>query len=98
MVRRRNEISQEADFYGSMDGASKFVRGDAVAGLLITGINLIGGLIVGSLQMGMTLADAANKFSILTIGDGLVAQIPAWFQYHFEKQGLFYHHQRKLTQ
>ena len=75
--KRRSEIAQEADFYGSMDGASKFVRGDAIAGLLITAINLIGGLIVGSLQMGMTLAEAASKFSILTIGDGLVAQIPA---------------------
>ena len=75
--KRRTEIAQEADFYGSMDGASKFVRGDAVAGLLITAINLIGGLVVGSLQMGMTLSDAANKFSTLTIGDGLVAQIPA---------------------
>lgn len=75
--KRRTEIAQEADFYGSMDGASKFVRGDAVAGLLITAINLIAGLIVGSLQMGMPLADAVSKFSILTIGDGLVAQIPA---------------------
>ena len=75
--KRRTEIAQEADFYGSMDGASKFVRGDAVAGLLITAINLIGGLIVGSLQMGMPLAEAANQFSTLTIGDGLVAQIPA---------------------
>ena len=74
---RRSEIAQEADFYGSMDGASKFVRGDAVAGLLITAINLIGGLVIGSLQMGMTLSEAANRFSTLTIGDGLVAQIPA---------------------
>ncbi len=74
---RRTEISQEADFYGSMDGASKFVRGDAVAGLLITAINLIGGLVIGSLQMGMSLSDAVNKFGTLTIGDGLVAQIPA---------------------
>lgn len=75
--RRRSEIAQEADFYGSMDGASKFVRGDAVAGLLITAINLIGGIIVGSLQEGLLLSEAVNKYSLLTIGDGLVAQIPA---------------------
>jgi flagellar biosynthesis protein FlhA len=75
--RRRTEIAQEADFYGSMDGASKFVRGDAVAGLLITAINLIGGIIVGSLQEGLLLSEAVNKYSLLTIGDGLVAQIPA---------------------
>jgi len=75
--RRRSEIAQEADFYGSMDGASKFVRGDAVAGLLITAINLIGGIIVGSLQEGLLLSEAISKYSLLTIGDGLVAQIPA---------------------
>ena len=74
---RREEISKEADFYGAMDGASKFVRGDAVAGLLIVFINIIGGLIVGSLQQGMTLADAASVYTLLTVGDGLVSQIPA---------------------
>ncbi len=75
--RRREEISKEADFYGAMDGASKFVRGDAIAGLLITLINLIGGLLIGMAQRGMTLSDAASTYTLLTIGDGLVAQIPA---------------------
>ncbi|HEX8980137.1 MAG TPA: flagellar biosynthesis protein FlhA [Parasulfuritortus sp.] len=75
--RRRSEIAEEADFYGSMDGASKFVRGDAVAGIIIMLINLIGGLIVGMLQHGMGLADAASRYTLLTIGDGLVAQVPA---------------------
>jgi flagellar biosynthesis protein FlhA len=75
--RRRSEISEEADFYGSMDGASKFVRGDAVAGIIIMLINLIGGLIVGMIQHDMTLADAASRYTLLTIGDGLVAQVPA---------------------
>ncbi len=75
--KRRQEVIQEADFYGSMDGASKFVRGDAIAGLLILFINLIGGVIIGVFQNGMTLSDASMNFSILTIGDGLVAQIPA---------------------
>ena len=75
--QRRREIASEADFYGAMDGAAKFVRGDAIAGLLITGINIIGGLIIGTLQIGMDLGDAARKYSLLTIGDGLVAQIPA---------------------
>lgn len=75
--KRRAEVTQEADFYGSMDGASKFVRGDAVAGLLIMGINIIGGLIVGVMQHDMALADAAKNYTLLTIGDGLVAQIPA---------------------
>jgi flagellar biosynthesis protein FlhA len=74
---RREEISQEADYYGSMDGASKFVRGDAIAGLVITGINIIGGLIIGTLQKGMPVADAATTYTILTIGDGLVSQLPA---------------------
>lgn len=74
---RRLEITQEADFYGSMDGASKFVRGDAIAGILIMGINVIGGLIIGVLQHGMPFAKAAEVYTILTIGDGLVAQIPA---------------------
>ncbi len=75
--QRRRDISREADFYGAMDGASKFVRGDAIAGLLITGINIIGGLVIGTLQVGMTLGDAARKYTLLTVGDGLVAQIPA---------------------
>jgi flagellar biosynthesis protein FlhA len=74
---RREEITQEADFYGSMDGASKFVRGDAVAGILILFINVIGGLIIGMVQHGMPLADAARVYALLTIGDGLVAQIPS---------------------
>jgi flagellar biosynthesis protein FlhA len=75
--RRRTEISQEAEFFGSMDGASKFVRGDAVAGILIMLINIIGGLAVGMLQHNLDLATAANNYTLLTIGDGLVAQIPA---------------------
>src|ERR687885_381356 len=75
--RRRAEIAREADFYGAMDGASKFVKGDAMAGILITGINLIGGLVVGMLQQGMPISEAAHTFSLLTVGDGLCAQIPA---------------------
>jgi len=75
--KRREETAVEADFYGSMDGASKFVRGDAIAGILIMGINLIGGLIVGIAQHGMDIGDAARTYTILTIGDGLVAQVPA---------------------
>lgn len=75
--KRRENISQEADFYGAMDGASKFVRGDAIAGLLITLINLIGGLLIGVLQRGLSVSDSASLYTLLTIGDGLVAQIPA---------------------
>jgi len=75
--KRRVEIIQEADFYGSMDGASKFVRGDAVAGLLILFINLIGGIVIGIFQHNMPFALAVKTFSLLTIGDGLVAQIPS---------------------
>lgn len=75
--KRRAEVAQEADFYGSMDGASKFVRGDAVAGLLILVINIIGGLIVGMAQHGLGFSDAATTYTLLAIGDGLVAQIPA---------------------
>lgn len=75
--KRRAEVAQEADFYGSMDGASKFVRGDAVAGLLIMFINIIGGLVVGVAQHGLDLSVAAKNYTLLTIGDGLVAQIPA---------------------
>jgi flagellar biosynthesis protein FlhA len=75
--RRREEIAQEADFYGSMDGASKFVRGDAIAGILILVINIIGGLMIGTLQHAMAIGDAATNYVLLTIGDGLVAQIPS---------------------
>jgi flagellar biosynthesis protein FlhA len=74
---RRAEVATEADFYGSMDGASKFVRGDAVAGILITVINVIGGFAVGMAQHGMAAGDAAEVYTLLTIGDGLVAQIPS---------------------
>jgi flagellar biosynthesis protein FlhA len=74
---RRTEVRAEADFYGSMDGASKFVRGDAVAGILILFINLIGGLAIGTLGHGLTLSAAAKTYTLLTIGDGLVAQLPA---------------------
>ena len=76
-IQRRQEIREEADFYGSMDGASKFVRGDAVAGILVVFINLFGGIIIGAAQHGMSLADAGRTYALLTIGDGLVAQIPA---------------------
>ena len=75
--KRRSEIAQEADFFGSMDGASKFVRGDAVAGLLIMVINVIGGLIVGVAQHDLSFAESGRVYTLLTIGDGLVAQIPA---------------------
>jgi flagellar biosynthesis protein FlhA len=74
---RRSEIEQEANFYGAMDGASKFVRGDAIAGIVITLINILGGLIVGVLQQGMPVMDAAHTYTLLTVGDGLVTQIPA---------------------
>ena len=74
---RRRDIQREADFYGAMDGASKFVKGDAVAGLLITFINIIGGLCIGVFQRGMPAGRAAELYSLLTIGDGLVSQIPA---------------------
>ncbi|HQR05102.1 MAG: flagellar biosynthesis protein FlhA [Proteobacteria bacterium] len=75
--KRRSTVAQEADFYGSMDGASKFVRGDAIAGILILLINIVGGLIVGVIQHDMAAAQAAKNYTLLTIGDGLVAQIPA---------------------
>ena len=74
---RRASISREAEFYGAMDGASKFVRGDAIAGIVITLINIIGGLIIGVLQKDLTLASAVKNYTLLTIGDGLVSQIPA---------------------
>ena len=75
--RRRQDISREADFYGSMDGASKFIRGDAIAGIIIMVINIIGGFLIGVLQKGMTVSDAIQTYTILTVGEGLVAQIPA---------------------
>jgi len=75
--QRRTEVSNEANFYGAMDGASKFVRGDAIAGLIITAINIVGGLIIGVAQRGLPLADAAQKYTLLTIGDGLVSQFPS---------------------
>ncbi|MCF6208712.1 MAG: flagellar biosynthesis protein FlhA [Ghiorsea sp.] len=75
--QRREDVAREAEFYGSMDGAAKFVRGDAVAGLIITAINLIAGIVIGTAQQGMSMGDAINVYSILTVGDGLVSQIPA---------------------
>ena len=74
---RRDEVTQEADFYGSMDGASKFVKGDAIAGIVILAINLIGGLFIGMIQHGLSFGQAVEVYTLLTIGDGLVAQIPA---------------------
>jgi flagellar biosynthesis protein FlhA len=74
---RRAEVSAEADFYGAMDGASKFVKGDAIAGIIIIIINLVGGIAIGMLQRGMEIGDALNTYALLTIGDGLVTQIPA---------------------
>jgi len=74
---RRVKIQKEADFYGAMDGASKFVRGDAVAGILIMLVNVIGGFVIGAVQMGLSLAESLQKFTLLSIGDGLVSQIPA---------------------
>ncbi|MFN8025650.1 MAG: flagellar biosynthesis protein FlhA [Acidimicrobiia bacterium] len=74
---RRKEVADEADFYGAMDGASKFVKGDAIAAIVIVIINLVGGFLTGVLQMGMSPADALNQFSLLTVGDGIVSQIPA---------------------
>jgi flagellar biosynthesis protein FlhA len=75
--RRREEITRYADFYGAMDGAAKFVRGDAVAGLIITAINLIGGFVIGMVQLGLSAGDAARTYTSLSVGDGLVSQIPA---------------------
>ena len=84
--RRREEISQESDFFGSMDGASKFVRGDAIAGLLILLINIIGGLVIGISQHDLSFTEAGKIYALLTIGDGLVAQIPTLllFLFHLE--------------
>jgi flagellar biosynthesis protein FlhA len=76
-IERRAEVVQEADFYGAMDGASKFVRGDAVAGILVLAINIIGGLVIGTLDHGLSISEAGRVYTLLTIGDGLVAQIPA---------------------
>lgn len=75
--KRRDTLAQEADFYGSMDGASKFVKGDAIAGIIITIVNIIGGFLIGVFQYDMSIAQSASTFTILTIGDGLVGQIPA---------------------
>ncbi|HEU5084065.1 MAG TPA: flagellar biosynthesis protein FlhA [Acidimicrobiales bacterium] len=75
--RRRTEVAAEADFYGAMDGSSKFVKGDAIAGIVITLVNLLGGFVVGVMQRGMPMGDALSTYSLLTIGDGLVSQIPA---------------------
>ena len=70
-------MEQEADFYGAMDGASKFVRGDAIAAILITLINVLGGFAIGIMQKGMSVSEALQRFTLLSIGDGLVSQIPA---------------------
>lgn len=75
--QKREDIRREADFYGAMDGASKFVRGDAIAGIIITLINILGGLIIGVLQQGLDIGEAAQLYTLFTVGDGLVAQIPA---------------------
>ena len=75
--RMRREMDRESRLYGAMDGAMKFVKGDAIAGILISFVNIIGGLVVGSTKMGMTLTEAAQRYSLLTIGDGLVSQIPS---------------------
>src|SRR6185503_4911816 len=74
---RRKHLEDESAFYGAMDGASKFVRGDAIAGLLVVFINVIGGMIIGIAQQGLSFAEAARSYTILTVGDGLVTQIPA---------------------
>ncbi|HAT1849696.1 TPA: flagellar biosynthesis protein FlhA [Legionella pneumophila] len=76
-IKRRTEVAQEADFYGSMDGASKFVRGDAIAGILVLIINIVGGLIIGVFQYNMNINDAVHNYILLTVGDGLVAQVPS---------------------
>jgi flagellar biosynthesis protein FlhA len=75
--QRREDIAREADFYGAMDGASKFVKGDAIAGILIVMINLIGGIVIGVMQQGLGFSEAIQRYSLLTVGDGLAAQIPA---------------------
>jgi len=75
--KRRDEISRQADFYGAMDGSSKFVKGDAIAGLLITAINIVGGIFIGAFQRGLPIGQALSQYTILTVGDGLVTQVPA---------------------
>ena len=75
--RRRRELEEESSFFGAMDGAAKFVRGDAIAGLLITFINIVGGIIIGVGQMGVSFSEAVETYTLLTVGDGLVSQIPA---------------------
>lgn len=75
--RRRELVARESEYYGAMDGANKFVKGDAIAGMIITGINIVGGLIIGVFQNGMSFTDAAHTYTLLTVGDGLVSQIPA---------------------
>src|SRR5579862_5495166 len=75
--RRRKQLEDESSFYGAMDGASKFVRGDAIAGLLVVFINVIGGMVIGILQQNLSFADAAHFYTLLTVGDGLVTQVPA---------------------
>ncbi|CAM2065500.1 type III secretion system export apparatus subunit SctV [Sulfidibacter corallicola] len=77
--RRRNNVEKESQLYGAMDGAMKFVKGDAIAGLIVTGINILGGIAIGSMQKGMPVGEALQKYAILTIGDGLISQIPALF-------------------
>ena len=76
-TRRRRELEEESAFFGSMDGASKFVRGDAIAGIIITAVNVFGGIIIGVTQHDMSPGDAARTFTMLSVGDGLVTQIPA---------------------
>ncbi len=75
--KRRSDIAREAEFYGAMDGASKFVRGDAIAGIIIVFINIIGGVAIGKLQYGWDVLDCMRTFTKLTIGDGIVSQVPA---------------------
>ncbi len=75
--KRRDDIAREAEFFGAMDGASKFVKGDAIAGIIITVVNIVAGFVIGMLQMGMPAGEALSRFTILTVGDGLVSQIPA---------------------
>src|SRR5690606_23015755 len=75
--KRRKDLESESNFFGAMDGASKFVRGDAIAGLLIVAINIIGGIIIGVAQKGMSFSDASHTFTLLTVGEGLVSQMPA---------------------
>src|SRR5688572_25540407 len=77
--RRRENVQKESQLYGAMDGAMKFVKGDAIAGLIIVAVNLLGGMLIGVLQRGMSAGDAVKTYSLLTIGDGLIGQIPALF-------------------